>query len=957
MRGQKTLSVRLISLGVALVVVVLLALGNTAASARRVPGPSAAPDGTPLRFLELDKIEPSAGVVIDTKEATTGKFAFRFLADLGPAAFVFPETKPFADATDQVVTNKDGSYFSALTQSPSPDLTDPHSARGGISHFEELQAYRKRSADPTLRITISQAILRAIDENRNPSGCPPKTVSDCPLLRGVVLFRARAYAASAGNDSGGDFFTEGGVAYLEGHRGHWTVSAATDADSQTPLWDRSSFRRSSTCACIPPRAGGPGIVAAELRSQLTLTVPLDAVRENELFAVHVTLESEATNDRGGESTSLAFIDDPEHVGPGLLKARGLKPLGKPHFREPKVTAPPAAVCTAGPSPHSGKLELSRGAYAVTEDGRTPIVLVTRSAGSRGEASATVRTSGGSAHSGHDFRPANTRVTFGNGDASPRFVEIPIREDKAVELQENFTVSLSHPLCGTLGKQRHASVTILDDDQPPRPPAATFTIGGTVDGLAGSGLVLTNAGADVSVSANGSFTFPGTAFAGRQYDVAVRTQPSNPRQVCAVQGGKGTVSNANVTDIAVHCTTPLVPLGLDTSFGNGGLVSTPVGGLGQGEAVVIQPTGAIVTAGWRTVSTGGATDFALTRHDQAGNLDHTFGTDGIATTDLGGAGDQAFDAAVLGDNGIVAVGRTDVRGVQKTDFGVVRYLPDGTPNQNFGSGGIVTTPFFGKGAQANAVAVQSDGKIVVAGGAIAANGVDSDFAVARYNADGSLDDNFGAHGITTIDLGTENDDAKGLALQSDGKIVLGGNAGEDVGLVRLLPNGSLDQTFGNLGKSVTKIGFGADVNGVALDSGGGILIAGSTVGAISQNRDFLLAGFRGDGTLNLGFGHFGFVTTDFGEGDDFAENLLVDDQGEIVLVGRASSGTILDLALASYKPDGSLADFGRGGIFTADFHGKGDFGQDLVIDSQNRIVAAGYTADGGDTEFALTRVFR
>jgi uncharacterized delta-60 repeat protein len=296
-------------------------------------------------------------------------------------------------------------------------------------------------------------------------------------------------------------------------------------------------------------------------------------------------------------------------------------------------------------------------------------------------------------------------------------------------------------------------------------------------------------------------------------------------------------------------------------------------------------------------------------------------------------------------------------VQKTDFGVVRYLPDGTPNQNFGNGGIVTTPFFGKGAEANAVAVQPDGKIVVAGGAIAANGVDSDFAVARYDADGSLDDNFGAHGIATIDLGTENNDAEGLALQSDGKIVLGGNAGEDVGLVRLLPNGSLDPTFGNLGKSVTKIGLGADVNGVALDSGGGILIAGSTVGAISQNHDFLLAGFRGDGTLNMGFGHFGFVTTDFGEGDDFAENLLVDDQGEIVLVGRASSGTILDLALASYKPDGSLADFGRGGIFATDFHGRGDFGQDLVIDSQNRIVAAGYTANGGNTEFALTRVFR
>ena len=185
------------------------------------------------------------------------------------------------------------------------------------------------------------------------------------------------------------------------------------------------------------------------------------------------------------------------------------------------------------------------------------------------------------------------------------------------------------------------------------------------------------------------------------------------------------------------------------------------------------------------------------------------------------------------------------------------------NPNFGNGGIVTTPFLGMGAQAKAVAVQPDGKIVVAGSAFASNSIDEDFAVARYNADGSLDDNFGAHGIVTVDLGTDNDFATGLAIESDGKIVVGGNAGEDVGLVRLLPNGTLDITFGNLGKSVTKIGLGADVNGVALDSDGGIRIAGSTVGAISQNHDFLLAGFKADGTLNLGFGHFGFVTTDFG----------------------------------------------------------------------------------------------
>jgi uncharacterized delta-60 repeat protein len=326
--------------------------------------------------------------------------------------------------------------------------------------------------------------------------------------------------------------------------------------------------------------------------------------------------------------------------------------------------------------------------------------------------------------------------------------------------------------------------------------------------------------------------------------------------------------------------------------------------------------------------------------------------------LGGDSDLALGAAVLPDNGIVAVGRTDVRGPQKTDFGVVRYLPDGTPNPNFGNGGIVTTPFFGIGAQANAVAVQPDGKIVVAGFALA-NAINFDFAVARYNSDGSLDDNFGSHGVVNTDLGSENDAATGLAIQSDGKIVLAGvtgPTGEDVGLARYLPNGTLDPTFGNLGTSVTKIGFGVDVHGVGVEPGGEILVAGSTFSTTSQSRDFLLAGFRNDGTLSLGFGHFGFVTTDFGHGDDFAQNLLVDANGEVVLVGRAGSDTIEDLALAAYKPDGSPADFGRGGVFTVDFHGRGDFGQDLAIDAQNRIIAVGGTT-GGDSGLALTRVFR
>ena len=507
------------------------------------------------------------------------------------------------------------------------------------------------------------------------------------------------------------------------------------------------------------------------------------------------------------------------------------------------------------------------------------------------------------------------------------------------------MSVAHPRCATLGARRSASVTILDDDQPPPPPPPAFTIGGTVDGLQGSGLVLSNLGAELPVSGNGSFTLPGTASDGQPYEVNVKTQPHTPDQVCTVDHGAGHVASANVSNIAVHCSTLTTPEGLDTTFGSGGRVSTPVGGIGDGEAVVIQPNGGIVTAGSRQVGT--ASDFVLTRHSPSGVLDTSFGTNGIAVTDLGGKDDKAYDAALLPDGGIVAVGVADPAGFLKGDFGIVRYNPDGTPNTNFGNGGIVRTDIRGDADQAEAVAVQPDGKIVVAGLAAKVAGSLSDFALARYNADGSLDTSFGTGGIVTKDFGGE-DAAVALAIQADGKIVAAGTASDGIALARYLPDGTLDPTFGSGGTTVNPRSGVA--NGLALTAGGGILLAGSS------GADFLLRAYLPDGTPNPNFGHLGSVTTDINGGSsDFAENLVVDAQGRIILVGRATSTTILDMALARYNADGTLdTSFANHGTLTADFHGRGEFGQDVALDQRGRLIAAGYTANGSDTDFALLR---
>jgi uncharacterized delta-60 repeat protein len=365
------------------------------------------------------------------------------------------------------------------------------------------------------------------------------------------------------------------------------------------------------------------------------------------------------------------------------------------------------------------------------------------------------------------------------------------------------------------------------------------------------------------------------------------------------------------------------------------------GEGQASALVIDPAGNIVTAGVRGQFT--ARDFAVARHDAFGRLDPGFG---VRSTDLGGHDDQANDAVSTPD-GIVAVGSTDAAGALNSDFALVRYGSGGTPDPRFDGDGIVTTDIAGRADQANAV-VLDDGKILVAGSTFTSP-IDEDFALARYNMDGTLDHTFGGgDGIVTTNLGTESDQANALAVAPDGTIVVAGAAGEDLGLARYMSSGEL------IGTTVTDLGADDVAEGVAITPDGDILLAGSTLGA-KLDHDFLLLRYDAHGVLDPSFGDHGVVKTDFGHGDDFAHALVLDAQGRIVVAGRAASGTVFDFGLARYHPDGTLdTSFGSGGLMSVDFHGFGDEAEDVALDSAGRIVAAGYTLAPGGDQFALLR---
>src|SRR6185295_3344879 len=275
------------------------------------------------------------------------------------------------------------------------------------------------------------------------------------------------------------------------------------------------------------------------------------------------------------------------------------------------------------------------------------------------------------------------------------------------------------------------------------------------------------------------------------------------------------------------------------------------------------------------------------------------------------------------------------------FGLARYNPDGSLDAGFSGDGKQMTR-FGVVDQANGVALQSDGKIIAVGG----SGVTrpSDFGLARYNPNGSLDTSFSGDGRQTTPFGPFDDQAFGVALQSDGKSVAVGEVGGDFGLARHNPDGSLDASFSGDGRQTTDFGGFDRATGVAVQGDGKIVAAGFAAG-----DDFALARYNPNGTLDTSFSGDGKQTTDFG-GVDFAAGVALQGDGKIVAVGQGTAGG--DFALARYNPNGSLdASFSGDGRQTTDF-GNCDFAAGVALQGDGKLVAVGQGTAGGD--FALAR---
>ncbi len=338
--------------------------------------------------------------------------------------------------------------------------------------------------------------------------------------------------------------------------------------------------------------------------------------------------------------------------------------------------------------------------------------------------------------------------------------------------------------------------------------------------------------------------------------------------------------------------------LDTGFGSSGKVSNDFGNTVGPKAVALQPDGKIVVAGqlgeFGLDNRPDLPDFLVARYNPDGSLDTTFSGDGWVQTDFFGSGDAASDVVLQG-NKILAAGYADAGSTSgKGHFALARYTANGDLDSTFDGDGKVTTDFGGGADVAEAVALQSDGKMIVVGTADD-YGANPDFALARYNpANGSLDTSFNFDGKLTSDFGSR-EGASDISVQEDGKLVVAGYAhngvNKDFALARYHPaNGSLDGEFDFDGKLTTDFGGDHDgAYGVATQDDGRIVAAGYS------GSDFALARYNPDGTPNAGFSNDGKLKTDFLGGFDIAVAVAIQEDGKILAAGYASS----NFALARY----------------------------------------------------------
>jgi uncharacterized delta-60 repeat protein len=523
-----------------------------------------------------------------------------------------------------------------------------------------------------------------------------------------------------------------------------------------------------------------------------------------------------------------------------------------------------------------------------------------------------------------------------------------------------TLALSLVACGGGGDASPVPTTGSPDSSgtptPPPPPPPPPPAGFTIDVSLEKAVILQ--GDSVSVKATihrdsgfaeavqvalsglptGVSASPATIAAGAdQADIVLSAQGSAPHSLPTTVSVKGHATSADAShDMTVTVRGPAGAV--DTSFA-GGIVRQAIDiGEDYANAVAVQGDGKVIVAGSSVTATG--TWVSLMRLQRDGSLDTAFGSNGKVITHVGTSGNDAANAIALQDDGKIVVAGSS-QGATGLDFAVLRYNADGSLDGSFGTDGKVRVDFAGDTDRAWSVLVQNDGKILVGGEAntgSSATGVD--FALLRLNANGSLDAGFGSNGrvLTPIKASTGTDVVRALAIQpvlGEARIVAVGGEGDFLA-ARYKIDGTLDTSFGTQGKVVGL--FNATIGGaraLTLLPSGGFVIAGHI------NHHFAAVQLTSAGSLDASFGTAGRFEKSLVANWNEAQALVRQSDGKLILGGwvYAGAGSSGDFAALRLNADGSVdTGFGTAGVtITPAAPGtKSDQAKALLLQADERV---------------------
>jgi uncharacterized delta-60 repeat protein len=394
--------------------------------------------------------------------------------------------------------------------------------------------------------------------------------------------------------------------------------------------------------------------------------------------------------------------------------------------------------------------------------------------------------------------------------------------------------------------------------------------------------------------------------------------------------------------------------LDKYFGNNGEVITDIGSVGSiGQSIAIQPDDKIIVGGY-TSHDGLNYDFALVRYHANGILDHTFGIEGKVFTPVGRSADFG-KAITLQADGKILLGGYSSNG-NNSDFALVRYNSNGCLDFNFGENGKVVTDIGGFNDYGKSIAIQSNGKIVVTGESY--NGNDYDFATIRYNSDGSLDNTFANNGIAITDINNDNNNAEALAIDFFGNILIVGysvmDSNKDISIIRYNSNGVLDVGFNGSGKLCIDIDqVDNTANAIILQRDGNIIVTGYSNNA--EYNAFAMLRIMKNGKLDYDFGDNGKVTASLEKDGIKGTSLALQSDGKILVGGYKHNGKDYDFTLMRFTEDGGIDDyFSDNGVITSEIQTSNDYCYAVNIQQDGKILLAGNSSNGSKESFVVTR---